>query len=194
MDSRSAIEGRSSALVRSARTFAALVHAGRRRRGSDTAPHIRHRLEVAELLCDAGCSDVVVAAGLLHDTIDGARVTMARLATLFGDDVANLVAAVSEDPSITTYRERKQQLREHVRNAGHDAALLFAAATIAEVTIGPARHPGRVCGSRRSSAVPGKVCPVAGRGRGYVDELLCDMFSSREECGGRSGRGAGDQQ
>jgi hypothetical protein len=90
-------------------------------------------LEVAELLCDAGCSDVVVAAGLLHDTIDGARVTMARLATLFGDDVANLVAAVSEDPSITTYRERKQQLRERVRNAGHHAALLFAATTIAEV-------------------------------------------------------------
>jgi hypothetical protein len=91
----------------------------------------------------------------LHDTLDGARVTVARLAMLFGDDVANLVEAVSEDPSITTYRERKQELRERVRNAGRDAALLFAAAKIAEVrelpdrfrrddercdTTAPARH------------------------------------------------------
>jgi hypothetical protein len=127
-----ASEDQGSSLVRSARAFAALVHAGQRRE-SDAAPFIRHPSEVAQVLLDAGCSDVVVAAGLLHDTLDGTRVTVARLATLFGDDVASLVGAVSEDPSLPTYRERKQELRERVRNAGRDAALLFAAAKIAEV-------------------------------------------------------------
>ena len=157
MGSRSAIEDQSSALVRSACAFAELVHAGQRRE-SDAAPFMRHPSEVAQLLRDAGCSDVVVAAGLLHDTIDGTRVTVARLARLFGDDVATLVSVVSEDPAITTYRERKQELRERVRDVGRDAALLFAAAKIAEIrelpdrlrrddercdTTAPARH-GRV--------------------------------------------------
>lgn len=152
-----AIADQGSSLVRSARAFAALAHAGQRRE-SDAAPFIRHPSEVAQVLRDAGCSDVVVAAGLLHNTLDGTRVTVARLAMLFGDDVARLVEAVSEDPSISTYRERKQELRERVRNAGRDAALLFAATKIAEVrelpdrlrrddercdTTAPARH-GRV--------------------------------------------------
>jgi (p)ppGpp synthase/HD superfamily hydrolase len=127
-----ASEDQGSSLVRSARAFAALIHAGQRRE-SDAAPFIRHPSEVAQLLGDAGCSDVVVAAGLLHDIVDGTRVTVARLATLFGGDVANLVAAVSEDPSIPTYRQRKRELRERVHNAGRDAALLFAATKIAEV-------------------------------------------------------------
>lgn len=134
-----AIGDQSSALVRSARAFAALIHAGQRRE-SDAAPFIRHPSEVAQVLRDAGCSDVVVAAGLLHDTLDGSRVTVARLATLFGDDVARLVEAVSEDPSIRTYRERKQELRERVRNAGRDAALLFAATKIAGVRELPDRR------------------------------------------------------
>jgi (p)ppGpp synthase/HD superfamily hydrolase len=127
-----AIADQDSALLRSARAFAALTHAGQRRE-SDGAPFIRHPSQVAQLLRDAGCSEVVVAAGLLHDTIDGTRVTVARLAMLFGHDVANLVAAVSEDPSITTYRQRKHELRERVRKARRDAALLFAATKIAEV-------------------------------------------------------------
>jgi (p)ppGpp synthase/HD superfamily hydrolase len=126
------IADRGSGLLRSALAFAALAHAGQRRQ-SDDAPFIRHPAEVAQLLRDAGCSEVVIAAALLHDTLDGTRVTVARLAMLFGDNVANLIQAVSEDPSITSYCQRKQQLRERVRATGHDAALLFAADTIANI-------------------------------------------------------------
>jgi len=119
-------------LIRSALALAVLSHAGQRRE-SDGAAFIEHPLEVAGLLRDADCSDVVVAAGLLHDLVEDTDVTLADLAARFGADVAHLVQAVSEDPSIPTYRQRKHALREQVRKVGGDAAPLFAADKIAKV-------------------------------------------------------------
>jgi (p)ppGpp synthase/HD superfamily hydrolase len=128
---RAAID-RSSSLARSARAFAARCHA-RQRRQSDGAPFIEHPLEVARLLRDAGCSDVVVAAGLLHDVVENTHVSIAELSACFGHPVASLVQAVSDDPAIESYRQRKQMLREQVRDAGGNAALIFAADKIAKV-------------------------------------------------------------
>lgn len=121
-----------SSLTRSALAFAMRCHAGRRRH-SDGAAFIAHPLEVARLLREAGCTDIVVAAGLLHDVIEDANVRVAELTAHFGDDVANLVQAVSDDQSIQSYRERKRMLRDQVRSAGGDAALLFAADNISQV-------------------------------------------------------------
>lgn len=121
-----------SALIRSTLAFAALSHGGQRR-ASDGAAFIEHPMEVAGLLRDAGCSEVVIAAGLLHDLVDDTYVTVAELTTRFGAEIADLVQAVSEDPSIPTYRQRKQMLRDQVRKAGRDAALVFAADQIAKV-------------------------------------------------------------
>jgi (p)ppGpp synthase/HD superfamily hydrolase len=121
-----------SALIRSTLAFAAVSHGGQRR-ASDGAAFIEHPIEVAELLRDAGCLDVVVAAGLLHDLVEDTHVTVAELTMHFGPEIANLVQAVSQDASILTYRQRKQTLREQVRSAGRDAALIFAADKIAKV-------------------------------------------------------------
>jgi (p)ppGpp synthase/HD superfamily hydrolase len=119
-------------LARSALAFAAGHHAGQRR-NSDGAAFIEHPLEVARLLREAGCSEVVVAAGLLHDIVEDTQVSVAELAEHFGADVANLVQAVSDDAAIHSYRQRKQMLREQVRGAGTDAALVFAADKISKV-------------------------------------------------------------
>ncbi|MGH2941206.1 MAG: HD domain-containing protein [Solirubrobacteraceae bacterium] len=127
-----ATDEQTPSLIRSALAFAAVHHAGQRR-DSNGAAFIEHPIEVAQLLHDAGCSHVVVAAGLLHDTVEDTEVSVTKLRRHFGADVATLVHAVSEDASIPNYRERKQVLREQVRNAGEDAALLFAADKISKV-------------------------------------------------------------
>jgi (p)ppGpp synthase/HD superfamily hydrolase len=106
-----------SSLVRSALVFAVRCHARQRRR-SDGAAFIEHPLEVAGLLHDAGCSDVVVAAGLLHDVVEDSHVTVAELTWRFGADVAGLVQAVTEDATVEDYRHRKRMLREQVRITG----------------------------------------------------------------------------
>lgn len=122
----------SDQLASQALEFAVRCHAGRRRE-SDGEPFITHPLEVARLLRDAGCSETVVAAGLLHDVVDDTGVGLHELAERFGDDVAALVEAVTDDTCVDSYRQRKQVVRDHVRFVGGDAALLFAADKVSEV-------------------------------------------------------------
>ena len=125
-------DDRRASLTRSARAFATRCH-GRQRRFSDGAPFIEHPLEVAGLLRDADCSDVMIAAALLHDVVEDTDVSVAELRALFGAAVAELVEAVSDSAAVDDYRLRKQLLRGQVRDAGGDAALLFAADKIAKL-------------------------------------------------------------
>lgn len=111
--------------------YAAHCHLGQRRE-SDGAPFIEHLSEVARLLRDAGCADVVVAAGLLHSVVQETDVSAAELTARFGATVAALVQANTDD-CVGSYPQRKHALREQIRNAGHAAALVFAANEISEV-------------------------------------------------------------
>lgn len=112
--------------------YAEQRHAGQRRQ-ADGAPFIEHPLEVAELLYRAGAPDHVVAAGVLHDTIEKAGADPAELRERFGPGTAELVVAVSEDPGIPTYARRKAALRDQVAGAGREALMVFAADKISKV-------------------------------------------------------------
>ena len=85
--------------ILAAARFAAERHAAQRRKGRTAEPYVNHLLEVAELLArTADHLDVnLIVAALLHDTIEDAGVTRAELAQRFGEDVAALVAEVSDD-------------------------------------------------------------------------------------------------
>jgi hypothetical protein len=115
----------------SALAYAARCHAGQVRE-SDGAPIIEHLSEVARLLRDAGCADVVIAAGLLHRVVQDTDVSAAALTERFGPTVAGLVEATTVD-CVGNYPQRRHALREQIRNAGPAAAMLFAANEIAEV-------------------------------------------------------------
>ena len=75
----------------------------------------------------------MAAAGLLHDVLEDTAVSADELRARFGAGVATLVVAVSEDALGGSYRARKQRLREQVRRAGGDAAIVFAADKISKV-------------------------------------------------------------
>jgi hypothetical protein len=133
----------SPALAAQALAFAVRCH-NHQRRDSDGAPFIEHPLEVARLLRDAGCSETVVAAGLLHDVVEDAGVGVRELSARFGPEVGALVGAVTDDANLDGYRRRKQALRDQVRDAGGEAALVFAADKISKVRDWP-RQVGRDC-------------------------------------------------
>jgi (p)ppGpp synthase/HD superfamily hydrolase len=115
-----------SPLTRDALAFAADRHAGQTR-DIDGIPFVTHPVEVACLLHEAGYSDEVVAAGVLHDVVEDTNVQPEELARRFGERVAGLVASVSEDPSIKGDAERKAALRRQVAEAGEEAGVIFAA-------------------------------------------------------------------
>jgi (p)ppGpp synthase/HD superfamily hydrolase len=115
-----------SPLTRDALAFANARHAGQTR-DLDDLPFVTHPVEVACLLHEAGYSDEVVAAGVLHDVIEDTDAQHGDLEARFGRRVADLVDAVSDDPSIEDHAERKAALRLQVARAGECAAVVFAA-------------------------------------------------------------------
>jgi (p)ppGpp synthase/HD superfamily hydrolase len=111
--------------------YAQRLHAGQRRQ-SDGAPFILHPLEVAGLLYHTEAPDHVIAAGVLHDTIEKTDATAADLRTRFGLTIATLVLAVSEDQRVIAYTQRKAALYEQVAGAGREALMVFAADKISK--------------------------------------------------------------
>ena len=119
-------------LTSAAVEFAEQRHAGQLR-ASDSARFVLHPLEVASMLDRSGYPDHVVAAAVLHDVLEDTDSERSELEALFGKEVGDLVAAVSDDPRITDELERKNELRERVRRAGGYALAVFAADKISKV-------------------------------------------------------------
>lgn len=125
-----------SALVRGALSVARRAHAGQfRQTGCDEIPFIDHSLAVAELLAGQNYPDEVLAAGLLHDVLEHADIGLDALRSRFGDEVAAMVEALTEDPAIEDYEERKREHRERVAAAGPEARAIFAADKATNVAV-----------------------------------------------------------
>ncbi len=125
-----------SATVRGALSVARRAHAGQfRQTGCDEIPFIDHSLAVAELLAEHNYRDEAIAAGLLHDVAEHAEVEPGSLRGRFGDEIVELVEAMTEDPSIEGYEERKKEHRERIAAASPDARAIFAADKTANVAV-----------------------------------------------------------
>ncbi|MEE1296364.1 MAG: bifunctional (p)ppGpp synthetase/guanosine-3',5'-bis(diphosphate) 3'-pyrophosphohydrolase [Bifidobacterium sp.] len=73
---------------------AVLQHSSQRRKSGE--PYIIHPLAVAQILADLGMGPIVVAAGLLHDTVEDTDYTLEECRAEFGDTVAGLVDGVTK--------------------------------------------------------------------------------------------------
>jgi (p)ppGpp synthase/HD superfamily hydrolase len=118
-------------LVSEAAEWAARMHANQRR-DVDDAPFVVHPLEVASLLYGRGFDEDVVVAGVLHDIVEKTAATFDDVRARFGARTARIVAAVSEDPAIEDYGERKAALREQAAAGGHDVLAVYVADKIAK--------------------------------------------------------------
>lgn len=94
--------------IEKAINFAAKAHDGQMRK-STKIPYITHPFAVGMLLQQLNCSDEVIAAGILHDTIEDTDATYEQIVQEFGERVANLVLAASEHDKSLPWEERKQQ-------------------------------------------------------------------------------------
>jgi (p)ppGpp synthase/HD superfamily hydrolase len=112
--------------------FAARAHR-RQRRESDAAKFIVHPLEVAALLHNTGHEDSVVAAGILHDTVENSDTTAAAIRAEFGEAIAAIVEAMTEDPAIEDYERRKAALRAQIAGLGGEARFVYAADKVTSV-------------------------------------------------------------
>jgi guanosine-3',5'-bis(diphosphate) 3'-pyrophosphohydrolase len=118
--------------ARAALWFAERAHRGQQRKGGEE-PYVLHPIAVATLLAASGASEDVICAGYLHDTVEDAGVELDDIAQFFGDEVADLVRAVTED-KLRSWQDRKDATIEHLDGAPQHVLALKAADVCANIT------------------------------------------------------------
>jgi guanosine-3',5'-bis(diphosphate) 3'-pyrophosphohydrolase len=94
--------------------FAAEKHKHHRRKGGRDIPYINHPIGVATLLATIGgvTDSDVLAAALLHDTVEDTDTSPEELNRLFGPVITAIVLEVSDDPDLTSAERKATQVRE----------------------------------------------------------------------------------
>ena len=93
--------------------FAVEAHQGMQRK-RESLPFIIHPLEVATICASVTSDPEVLAAAVLHDTVEDTDTTIEQIQAAFGPRVAQLVASETEDkradlPPSLTWRIRKEE-------------------------------------------------------------------------------------
>ena len=115
-------------LVSEAIVFSTIAHDGMRRRKS-AAPYILHPLEVGAVVGTMTDNQEVIAAGILHDVVEDAGITIEEIGKKFGKRVMELVASETENkreelPAEETWRIRKEESLEKLK-ASDDVEVLM---------------------------------------------------------------------
>ena len=108
--------------------FAVRAHGGTERRGKGF-PYIVHPMEAVEIVATMTNDPELLAAAVLHDTVEDTDVTVEQLRAEFGERVASLVAVESDEPhehrdSIDNWRDRKQTAIDRIAAGSRDAKIV----------------------------------------------------------------------
>jgi len=108
--------------------FAVRAHAGTERRGKGF-PYIVHPMEAMEIVATMTPDQELLAAAVLHDTVEDTDVTIEQIRREFGERVAALVAADTDIPVEGMKREdswhaRKQAAIDRLAHASLDAKMV----------------------------------------------------------------------
>lgn len=107
--------------------FAHRAHRGQRRKGS-RIPYLVHPLRVAETLLRYGYPIPWAVAALLHDTLEDTATSPQSLRAAFGDQVADLVLALSEpEHHSAPWDQRKQHTVTMLRTAPEPVVVIALA-------------------------------------------------------------------
>jgi guanosine-3',5'-bis(diphosphate) 3'-pyrophosphohydrolase len=122
------------ALLLRAATFAAEKHKKQLRKNAGGTPYINHPLAAADLLAtDGGVTDVVVlAAAILHDTIEDTNTTREELEQRFGAEVAGVVAEVTDNRTLAPAVRKHLQI-QHAPSLSPRAKLVKLADKICNI-------------------------------------------------------------
>lgn len=127
----------SGSLLDRAIIFAVKKHSGTLRKGTKI-PYIVHPMEVAAIAAGITDDAEVIAAAVLHDTLEDTDTTFDELAENFGERVASLVAAESEnkreeEKPEDTWKIRKEETIRHLSAAEYDVKVIALSDKLANI-------------------------------------------------------------
>jgi len=122
-------------LILKAAHFAAKKHRDQRRKDKHASPYIIHPISVALAIAQIGRVDdpEILAAALLHDTLEDTKTEPEDLEAEFGKKVCEYVLDVSDDKTLPK-DERKRRQIEHAKKISKGAALIKLGDKISNVT------------------------------------------------------------
>ncbi|MEH7299677.1 HD domain-containing protein [Neobacillus drentensis] len=105
---------------------AAKVHEKQYRKGTDI-PYITHPVAVGMILMKAGYSEELVAAGILHDTVEDTELSLQDIEQLFGRNIAQIVEGCSEPDKSLSWEDRKKHTIEYLKSAPEEIRVVACA-------------------------------------------------------------------
>jgi len=94
-------------LIRKAYAYGFKMHDGQMRKSGE--PYFTHPVAVAAILTEQRLDDATIITALLHDTIEDTRSTYSEVASLFGNEVAELVDGVTKLTNLQLSSTESQQ-------------------------------------------------------------------------------------
>lgn len=142
-------------LILRAVAFAAHKHRDQRRKDKDASPYINHPIQLATVLWEEGGvrDPEVIAAALLHDTLEDTETTWQELRGVFGEDIADVVLEVTDTQWVKKALRKRLQVAR-ARHSSDDAKLVKLA--------------DKICNLRDMAAHPPSGWPLE-RKRQYFD-------------------------
>lgn len=129
-------------IVVRATNFAAQKHRGQTRKDAVGTPYINHPIALTELLVNIGkvTDRNVLAAALLHDTVEDTDATLEEIEENFGEIICGIVREVTDDKSLPS-PERKRLQIENAGKISFEAKLVKLADKISNLQDMIARPP-----------------------------------------------------
>lgn len=90
-------------------------------------PTLFHSIRVGISLYRHNYTENIVIAGLLHDLVEDANISIAEIENKFGIEISKLVEVETKDSSITDEIEKADHLIEKLLKFGNDALIIKAA-------------------------------------------------------------------
>ena len=167
-------------LLLAAARFAAEKHRIQRRKDAEASPYINHPIAVAATLADAGVTDaIILAAALLHDTVEDTKTTAEELTAAFGPAISALVVEMTDDKTLGK-EVRKELQVEHAPHASGAARMIKLADKICNIRDVAASPPPDWPTARRLEYLDWSERVVAGcRGCQPTLEALFDRELAR---------------
>lgn len=104
--------------------FATQAHRGTERRGKGY-PYIIHCMEASSIVATITNDPEMLAAAILHDTVEDTSVTIEEIRKEFGDRVADLVAHETAPlPDDAPWRNRKEAQLAQLTQAAYDSKVV----------------------------------------------------------------------
>jgi (p)ppGpp synthase/HD superfamily hydrolase len=113
-------------LVEKALQIASKSHEGQYRKNTDI-PYITHPVAVGIMLLKSGYSEEIVAAGILHDTVEDTPLTLEEIKREFGVKIAEIVEGSSEPDKSLPWKDRKEHTIGYLKTAAEDIRAVVCA-------------------------------------------------------------------